>query len=268
MPFVTLADQTSTVSSIQKDEWTSSDANAPRVTQFQQDASGKVTSITTVGKTTDGTSYQRSVSYNSGIQTADAVNTYTSDGKTVTESYTTQYDSSGGQPQTRTFDYYDASGNKNKQNTESYQNGIITNKTTKVVDEQGTVTNQTTTAYDAQGKPTTNDASNYQSLSPLTDPNGNLLDNIATNNFPAYLKSIYRIGIGACFVLGVIMFTWAGIEYIVSESMNTKADGKKRMQNALIGLAIALASYILLNTINPALVTLESLNVSTSATTK
>ena len=60
------------------------------------------------------------------------------------------------------------------------------------------------------------------------------------------------------------MFTWAGIEYIVSEAMNTKADAKKRMQAALIGLAIALVSYILLNTINPDLLKLQNINVSTS----
>jgi len=63
------------------------------------------------------------------------------------------------------------------------------------------------------------------------------------------------------------MFTWAGIEYIISESMDTKGDAKKRIQAALTGLAIALVSYILLNTINPDLLKLQNLNVSTNATT-
>jgi hypothetical protein len=62
------------------------------------------------------------------------------------------------------------------------------------------------------------------------------------------------------------MFTWAGIEYIVSEAMDSKADGKKRMTNALIGLGIALASYILLYTINPDLLKFTNINVSNSST--
>lgn len=98
----------------------------------------------------------------------------------------------------------------------------------------------------------------YQPLAPITGPKG---ESIPTNNFPAFLQAIYRIGIGACFVLGVIMFTWAGIEYIVSESMGSKADGKARMTAALTGLAIALVSYILLFTINPDLLKFNDLNV-------
>ncbi len=102
----------------------------------------------------------------------------------------------------------------------------------------------------------------YQPLAPITDPETH--QTLTATNFPDYLQAIYRIGIGVCFALGVIMFTWAGIEYIVSEAMNTKADAKKRMQAALIGLAIALVSYILLNTINPDLLKLQNINVSTS----
>ena len=119
----------------------------------------------------------------------------------------------------------------------------------------------------AQSKPdcglTNSSADCYQQLSPIQDPNGGP---VKTDNFPAYLQAIYRIGIGACFVLGVIMFTWAGIEYILSEAMNTKKDAQNRMQNALIGLAIALVSYILLNTINPDLLKFTSLNTSTTKT--
>jgi hypothetical protein len=101
------------------------------------------------------------------------------------------------------------------------------------------------------------DTTCYKSLSPLQDPSTNEEPN--RKNFPSYLQSLYRIGIGLCFVLGVIMFTWAGIEYIVSESMGGKSDAKARIKGALTGLAIALVSYILLNTINPKLLELTDL---------
>lgn len=111
----------------------------------------------------------------------------------------------------------------------------------------------------------TSTAGCYQQLAPIMDPSTNKA--IDTTSFPTYLQAIYRIGIGLCFVLGVIMFTWAGIEYIVSEAMNSKADAKKRMSSALIGLAIVLVSYILLNTINPDLLKLQDINLQTPAKT-
>jgi hypothetical protein len=108
-------------------------------------------------------------------------------------------------------------------------------------------------------------APTYTPLAPIKTPGGG---EVPTNDFPAYLQAMYKIGIGACFVLGVIMFTWAGIEYIISESMNTKGDAKKRITAALIGLAIALLSYLLLYTINPNLLKIQDLStqVSTSPT--
>ncbi len=100
----------------------------------------------------------------------------------------------------------------------------------------------------------------YQQLSPITDPGTN--QPVSTDDFPKYLQGLYRIGIGACFVLGVIMFTWAGIEYILSESMTKKSDAKARIAAALTGLAIALVSYILLQTINPDLLKFTSLDTT------
>jgi len=103
----------------------------------------------------------------------------------------------------------------------------------------------------------------YQQLAPIDDP-ANPGKKIDTSSFSSYLQAIYRIGIGACFMLGVIMFTWAGIEYIVSESMNTKSDAKKRIAASLTGLAIALVSFILLQTINPKLLIIPDLNTAVS----
>ncbi|HAO64781.1 TPA: hypothetical protein DCQ44_02235 [Candidatus Taylorbacteria bacterium] len=100
-------------------------------------------------------------------------------------------------------------------------------------------------------------AGNYQPLSPLiTSETG---APVPTNDFPTYLNAMYKIGIGACFVLGVIMFTWAGIEYIVVESMSGKSDAKARIWSALTGLGIALVSYIILQTINPDLLSFKNI---------
>jgi hypothetical protein len=112
------------------------------------------------------------------------------------------------------------------------------------------------------------DAGNYQPLSPIVVPGvpGGPATQIDTNSLPQYLKAIYKIGIGICFVLGVVMFIWAGMEYILTESVASKSDAKGRVQAALTGLAIALISYLLLYTINPDLLKLEDLKPTAQPT--
>lgn len=100
----------------------------------------------------------------------------------------------------------------------------------------------------------------YVPISPITDPGTG--GKIGTgSDLPNFLKTLYRIGIGLCFALGVIMFTIAGIEYLISESFSGKSDAKGRIIAALTGLAIALVSYILLRTINPELLNFSNLKI-------
>lgn len=104
----------------------------------------------------------------------------------------------------------------------------------------------------------------YQQLAPITDPSSG--KEIDTTSFSTYMQAIYRIGIGACFALGVIMFVWAGIEYIITESIYGKSDAKNRITSALTGLAIALVSYLMLQTINPDLLNIQNLDTAVNTT--
>jgi len=57
----------------------------------------------------------------------------------------------------------------------------------------------------------------------------------------------------------VMMIVIGGVEYIISganESM--RGEAKKRIENAIWGLVMALVSYLVLYTINPSLVDLEN----------
>jgi len=80
------------------------------------------------------------------------------------------------------------------------------------------------------------------------DPNCNV-DSIST-----YLPGIFTLAIEIAAALAVIMITIGGIEYIGSESVGSKADGTKKIQNALIGLLLAIGAWVILNTISPNLV--------------
>lgn len=80
------------------------------------------------------------------------------------------------------------------------------------------------------------------------DPNCNV------NSISTYLPGIFKLAIEVAAALAVIMITIGGIEYIGSESISTKEAGKKKIENSLIGLLLAIGAVIILSTINPNLV--------------
>ncbi len=77
------------------------------------------------------------------------------------------------------------------------------------------------------------------------------------NALGTYLNILIKILIGFAAVLAVIMIVMGGIEYMTSELISSKEEGKKRITNALIGLVIALGAYVLLYTVNPSLLVIE-----------
>lgn len=70
-----------------------------------------------------------------------------------------------------------------------------------------------------------------------------------------YLRAVFLTGIGLAGVLAVLMIVIGGIQYIGSGmSPSGKTDARDRITNAIMGLLLALLSWIILNTINPNLV--------------
>jgi hypothetical protein len=100
---------------------------------------------------------------------------------------------------------------------------------------------------------------------------------LPTSFFPkydliSYLRGLYRFSIAAAGVVAVVRIVYGGFLYVLSDSMGTKSEGKEVIQSALIGLILVLLSWLLLFTINPALVTFKllilpenGLNVQTPA---
>jgi hypothetical protein len=81
-----------------------------------------------------------------------------------------------------------------------------------------------------------------------------------------FLGQVFNFGIAAAVVLALIMIIWGGIMYMTTDSWETKEDGKKKIQDALWGLGLALTSYLILYTINPCLVVWTSDQNCTSNT--
>jgi len=95
-------------------------------------------------------------------------------------------------------------------------------------------------------------AADYQLLEPSV-----LIDQNSTDKTPegynlmAYLKTAYLVLFVVVISAVVFWFILGGLGYILSDLPSVKNAGKKKLTNALIGLAIALSSVLLLQLINP-----------------
>lgn len=73
-------------------------------------------------------------------------------------------------------------------------------------------------------------------------------------NLPTYLSGLFKVGIAAAGVLAFLMLVIGGITYMSTDVWTNKEEGKEIMKNAIGGLLLALLSFAILYTINPALV--------------
>jgi hypothetical protein len=89
----------------------------------------------------------------------------------------------------------------------------------------------------------------YTPLEPIPGFTSNTLD------FQSLLNSVFKILFTVGALLAVLMLTIGGVEYMVAESVGKKAGALHRAQNALWGMLLLAASYLILNTINPQLLT-------------
>jgi len=117
----------------------------------------------------------------------------------------------------------------------------------------------------------------YVLLAPLPNPNNSgtpfpTFDPSQTNNLGVYLNMMITIFIGICAVLSVVMIVIGGMEYMTSELIASKEEGKERILHAIFGLLLALGAWTILNQINPDILktdlgSLQNVTVSVTADT-
>jgi hypothetical protein len=66
-----------------------------------------------------------------------------------------------------------------------------------------------------------------------------------------FLSQSFSFGLALAVALTVIMIVWGGLEIMLSESVFNKEAGKKKINEALLGLGLALVSWLILYIINP-----------------
>ncbi len=70
------------------------------------------------------------------------------------------------------------------------------------------------------------------------------------NNYGGYFKRIYELGIAIAGILAVLYIVIGGFQYMMTEAVFTKAEAKNKILSAIMGLILALGSWLLLNTID------------------
>ncbi len=79
-------------------------------------------------------------------------------------------------------------------------------------------------------------------------------------NLPDYVNAIYLLTIAIGALIGVIRIALAGVKYALSDIVTHKEDAKHEITGVLLGLAVLLIPFIVLNTINPNLTKLDVLS--------
>jgi len=101
------------------------------------------------------------------------------------------------------------------------------------------------------GNTTSNGNLSYTPLEPL--PNGPT-SYTGSTNLSAYLSQMYRIAVTVGGLLAVVFLVVGGIRYMLAEAGIKIQDAKDQMYKAVWGLLIVVGSYLVLWSINPALV--------------
>ncbi|MDQ5893036.1 MAG: hypothetical protein QG640_46 [Patescibacteria group bacterium] len=112
--------------------------------------------------------------------------------------------------------------------------------------------------------PLVSGAQEYTLLEPLPCIEGTSTDNTCkdgvtkTINLDDYIGYVFKFSIALAAFLAVVMIIWGGVEYMTSETPFGKGNGRERIENAVIGLVMVLASYLILATIDPRLVEIKT----------
>jgi len=80
-----------------------------------------------------------------------------------------------------------------------------------------------------------------------------------------YLPGVFKLAIGLSAVFAVLMIVIGGFQYISSDAIMKKSEGKERIKNAVFGLVLVISAWLILNTINPNLLEIN-LNIESVST--
>ncbi len=78
-----------------------------------------------------------------------------------------------------------------------------------------------------------------------------------TTTLEKYLPGMFKLLIGLSAAAAVFMIVFGGIQYMTTDAIFKKEEGRKRIENAVFGLVLVISAALILQTINPALLELK-----------
>jgi Type IV secretion system pilin len=82
--------------------------------------------------------------------------------------------------------------------------------------------------------------------------------NFASGDFGAVVNGIYKLAIRIAGATAVVMFVWSGVQYMTAPlGASGTENAKERMTNAILGLLMLLATWVIFNQINPDILNLQ-----------
>lgn len=98
----------------------------------------------------------------------------------------------------------------------------------------------------------------YEPMAPipgLTTDTG--VFDVAQGGFADFLNNLFNLFLAVAAIAAVLFIMWGGFKYATEEAIIGKSNAKKTIENAFIGLALALTAVLVLKTINPDLLRLD-----------
>ena len=86
-------------------------------------------------------------------------------------------------------------------------------------------------------------------LEPSVLPSG-----ASVTSFEQYASLMFSTIFSLAILIAIITMAYGGLVYASAEQIAKKSEAKQQIYNSLAGLVLALAAYLILNTINPDLV--------------
>ncbi|HEY9584504.1 MAG TPA: hypothetical protein VJI33_02930 [Candidatus Paceibacterota bacterium] len=84
-----------------------------------------------------------------------------------------------------------------------------------------------------------------------------VIDFRSSDTLGRYINGLYKLAVAGASVLAVLMIIVGGFNYVATDAMNAKEEGKSIIKKALGGLLLVLASWVILYTVNPQLTSLK-----------
>ena len=101
----------------------------------------------------------------------------------------------------------------------------------------------------------------YIPLEPLPGLPNSYGPNAGSGSFPELISKSFQLLLGAGAAIAVVMLIIGALTYMFSDVITDKFKAKERIRNTMWAIVLLVSSYLILNTINPDLVTFK-LNLS------